>query len=100
MEFDQVYFWTDTVKDWKPIFKYEEYKKVIVSSLAELVNRGSIAVYAFVIMPNHIHLIWEMKEMNGKESPVASFNKFTSHLISRDLKTNHPELFEFGKEIP
>jgi len=93
MEFDQVYFWTDTVKDWKPIFNYEDYKRIIVSSLKELVNRGNIAVYAFVIMPNHIHLLWEMKEMNGKESPVASFNKFTSHQISRDLKTNHPELF-------
>jgi putative transposase len=93
MEFDKVYFWTDTVKDWKPIFKFEDYKRIIVSSLAELVNRGSIAVYAFVIMPNHIHLIWEMKEMNGKESPVASFNKFTSHSISRGLKVSHPELF-------
>lgn len=93
MEFDQVYFWTDTVKDWKPIFKYEDYKRIIVSSLEELVNRGSIVVYAFVIMPNHIHLIWEMKELNGKESPVASFNKFTSHLISTDLKANFFELY-------
>jgi putative transposase len=29
-------------------------------------------------MPNHIHVIWEMKETNGKEVAHASFNKFTS----------------------
>lgn len=45
-------------------------------------------------MPNHIHLIWEMKEMNGKETPVASFNKYTSHAISKSLKEHNPNLVE------
>lgn len=92
MEFDEVYFWTATVKDWKPIFFNTDYKNLLVSSLNELVKRGLLAVYAFVIMPNHIHLIWELKEMNGKESPAASFTKFTSHTIAKDLKQKNSEL--------
>ncbi|MBN7812957.1 transposase [Algoriphagus sp. H41] len=94
MAFDRVYFWTDTIKDWRHILVNEEYKKLIISSLAELVNRGTILVYGFVIMPNHLHLAWEMKEMNGKETPQASFNKYTSHIISSSLKTSQPEVAE------
>lgn len=94
MEFDQVYFWTDTVKDWKTIFLSDELRRIILSSLNELVKRDLVFIYAFVIMPNHIHLIWEMKEMNGKETPVASFNKYTSHAISKSLKEHNPNLLE------
>ena len=93
MDFDKVYFWTDTVLNWIPIFQNKEHVHILLSSLRELVQRELIAVYSFVIMPNHLHLIWEIKEMNGKETPIASFNKFTSHLISKNLKSNYPELF-------
>jgi putative transposase len=40
-----------------------------------------MAVYVFVIMPNHIHLIVEPLALNGKESPLASFKKYTAHLL-------------------
>jgi len=90
MEFDQVYFWTDTVKDWKYLLKQEKYKELIISSWRELSERGQVKIYGFVIMPNHLHVVWEMKEPNGKERPYASFNKYTSHYILEDLKLNHP----------
>lgn len=95
MEFDQVYFWTDTVKGWKKLFNCEKYKDIILSSLGELVNREMIKVYAFVVMPNHLHIVWEMKEPNGKEMPHSSFNKFTSHMIAKDLKGGDPALYSF-----
>lgn len=94
MEFDEVYFWTDTIKGWMHLLKDDGYKKVIISSLENLVSRELIVVYAFVIMPNHLHLIWEMKQPNGKELPNASFNKFTSHLISKDIKKKSPLVYE------
>jgi len=87
----EVYFWTDTVKDWKQVFSSEKYKRIVIDSLEELVKRKNIEVYAFVIMPNHLHLVWKMVEVNGKEMPYASFNKFTSHQIFRDMKHHHPE---------
>src|SRR5438874_10783780 len=36
-------------------------------------------------MPNHMHLTWEMLQMNGKEQPSASFMKFTSHQFQKNL---------------
>lgn len=46
-------------------------------------------------MPNHIHLIWEMLEPNGKEMPNASFMKFTGHQFLVELRKNHPHLLPF-----
>lgn len=43
-------------------------------------------------MPNHVHLLWEMIEMNGKELPHASFRKYTAHALLSDLKLNHPNV--------
>ena len=70
----------------------DSYKVIILSSWRELVFRKKIAIYAFVIMPNHLHIVWEPIEMNGKEMPHASFNKFTSHTIIQDLKENYPQI--------
>ncbi len=92
MELDQVYFWTSTVKDWRALFKNEKYIHFLLSSWRELVLRSKVVIYGFVIMPNHIHVIWEMKDSNGKEMPQASFKKFTSHLIVKDLKSNNSGL--------
>jgi len=94
MEYDKVYFWTDTIKDWICILSQDKYKEIIVSSLKELVKRQLIIIYGFVIMPNHLHIIWELKEPNGKEMAHASFNKFTSHRILSDLKNSNHELLK------
>lgn len=34
-------------------------------------------------MPSHIHVYWEILEMNGKEKPSASFLKHTSHQMQK-----------------
>jgi REP element-mobilizing transposase RayT len=97
MVLNEVYFWTDTVKDWHKIFKQEKYSILVIDVLFELVNSGHIKVYAFVIMPNHLHIVWELLKKNGKEMPHASFNKKTAHLIVKDLKANHPKVLPYFK---
>ena len=94
MLLNEVYFWTDTVKDWYRIFSDDKYKNIVLSTLKELVARKKIIVYAFVIMPNHLHLIWKLEELNGKELPHASFNKFTAHQIFQDLKLNNSPILQ------
>jgi len=94
MELGQLYFFTATITHWRKLLEPEKYKFIILESLSNLVNRKKIAIYGFVIMPNHIHLIWELLEMNGKESPHSSFMKYTSHQIQKDLRSNHPMTLE------
>lgn len=94
MELEKLYFFTASILNWKQLLAREKYKKLIIQSLSFLSQKEKINVYGFVIMPNHIHLIWEMIELNGKESPHASFLKFTSHEIQKDLRRSHPNILE------
>jgi putative transposase len=94
MEYNEVYFWTATIVNWKKLLEPDNYKKIVIESLKTLCERQKIAVYGFVIMPNHVHFIWELLEMNGKESPKLSFLKFTAHEFLKDLKVNHPAVLE------
>ena len=97
MYMNEVYFWTSTIYQWKHLLKQDKYKEILIDSLANLTERKKIKVYGFVIMPNHVHLLWEMIEKNGKEVPHASFQKHTAHAIQSDLKINHPNVLAHFK---
>lgn len=71
IEKGEIYFWTATINQWQRLLKNEEYKDIIIDSLQWLTDENKIDVFAFVIMPNHIHLIWRVNEPNGKESQVV-----------------------------
>ncbi|PWK21911.1 hypothetical protein LV89_03628, partial [Arcicella aurantiaca] len=78
MDIGEVYFYTSTIISWKRLFMTDNLKLIIIDCLKNLVERKLIIVYGFVIMPNHIHIIWELNSMNGKELPDTSFTKFTA----------------------
>ena len=92
---NKIYFFTATIHKWKCLLKVDSNKQLIVDYLKVLSNNGFIKVYAFVIMPNHIHLIWEQLKINGKETPQGSFLKFTAHEFLKKLKqTGDSQKFE------
>lgn len=97
MENNELYFFTATILNWKKLLKPDNFKLIIIDSLKNLVDRNKIKVYAYVIMNNHIHLIWELLENNGKEQEHASFMKFTSHEFKKVLIANYPKVLEFFK---
>ena len=74
------------------MLKEQEYKDIIINSLKHLSEKKLFKVYSFVIMPNHIHLIWHLTAMNGKEMPHASLMKFTSHQFLEKIRKENPEL--------
>ena len=101
MEESYAQFFTATILNWNPILHTNEYKQIITDSLAFLVEEQRIKVYAFVIMPNHIHLIWQAYGTHLQSSVQRDFLKFTSQQIQKDLRTNHPDLhkqFEVNKK--
>ncbi len=98
MSLNEIYFWTDTIKDWRKLLEEDPFKEIIIECWRKLVKRKKIAIYGFVIMPNHLHIIWEMLEKNGKEMPHASFNKFTSHQFLENLRLKSVEVIDQYKE--
>ena len=71
-----------------PLLSSKESKELIVNYLKELSARDLIKVYSFVIMPNHVHFIWQQLQKNGKETPQGSFLKYTAHEFLKSLKQN------------
>ena len=88
IEIGEIFFWTATINEWQQLLKMDAYKNIIIRSLQYLSDAGKIDVFAFVIMPNHIHLIWRIKEMNGKETAQGSFLKYTAHEFKKMLKVD------------
>ena len=94
MKLGELYFYTATILDWIPLLQSEKFKLIVVNSLIHLAEKEKLKIYGFVIMPNHIHIIWENIAVNGKEMPYASFMKFTSHQFLDELRAIDPELLE------
>ncbi len=85
-------FFTASIKDWLPLLRHKNQKQTILDSLQFLVSNKRVKVYAFVIMPNHLHLIWQ-NTTNHKYSDVQrDFLKFTAQTIKNDLITANSSL--------
>ena len=88
------HFFTATIKDWKRLLMPDKYKDIILESLRFQVKAKRGKIYGFVIMPNHIHIIWQILENHKRENVQRDFLKFTSQKIKYDLKENHPQVLE------
>lgn len=97
IETGKIYFWTATIHKWHKLLLNDCYKEVIIQSLEYLSKNGKTDVFAFVIMPNHIHLIWRINKRNGKESTQGAFLKFTAHTFKQLLKESNPRFLSCFK---
>lgn len=69
-------------------------KDVITDSLRFLVQEKRAVVYDFVIMPNHIHLIWHIPEPYTLTEVKAALLSYTAHQFKKLLKVNYPQVLE------
>ncbi len=90
-----IYFWTATINKWQHLLQDHVYKQVIIDSLEHLSQKDKIDIFAFVIMPNHVHFIWRVNEQNGKETTVGSFLKFTAHAFKKLLKSKDSNAMKY-----
>jgi putative transposase len=90
------HFFTATILEWKRLLKEDEFKDIIINSLLFLKEEKSIVVYGFVIMPNHIHLIWQIQDGFKRENIQMRFLKFTAQQMKfRLIDTNDSRLSDF-----
>jgi len=90
-------FFTATILEWKHLLKPDKYKDIITGSLMHLVTDNRVKIYAFVIMSNHLHLIWQVQPDNKPEDVQRDFLKFTAQSIKSDLSVHHPKVLELFK---
>jgi REP element-mobilizing transposase RayT len=89
-------FFTATILEWKNLLVDDSYKDIIIDSLLFLKKEKAIEVNGFVIMPNHIHLLWQVQESFKRENVQMRFLKFTSQKMKfRLIDTNDTRLSQF-----
>lgn len=85
-----VFFVTLTVVGWIDVFTRRDYCDLIVENLNYCINHKNLQVYAFCIMPSHIHLIAAAQE--GQLSDILrDFKSYTSKLLINAIETNPTE---------
>ena len=87
-------FFTATNLNWKRLLKPAKYKDIIVNSLRYLSEDNRVAVHGFVIMDNHLHLIWQIRHPFKLADVQRSFLRYTAQQIKFDLVAHHPAVLE------
>jgi putative transposase len=87
-------FFTATILEWKPLLSDDIHKDIIIDSLRFLVNDKRIHLCAFVIMINHIHLIWQIIYPHKEEEVQRDFLRYTAQQMIKNMRNNHTALLE------
>jgi putative transposase len=85
-------FFTATCLNWQPLLQPEKHKQIILDSLNFLVNDKRIWLYGYVIMPNHIHILWCKQPEWLDKNVQQHFSKFTAQNLKWSLQNNMEEL--------
>ncbi len=72
------YFCTITVLDWTPVFIDARYIGPLIESLSFCRANKGLQLFAFVVMPNHLHLIAAADDLHAM---MRDFKRFTSRTI-------------------
>jgi len=81
------YYLTSVAKNRLPVFQSEQIKWVTSAAIDEARRSGNFALYAYVIMPDHLHLISDSTLSIAKT--LQFINGITSHRVIEHLKTNN-----------
>jgi len=81
---DLPYFCTITVLDWLPVLIEARYVEPVLDSLRFCREHKGLKLFAFVVMPNHAHLIVAAGER--LQEVMRDFKRFTSRQIHDRLK--------------
>ncbi len=76
-----LYFLTCTAVDWIDVFTRASYKLEIVRSLQYCQQHKGLLLYAWCLMPSHLHLIAGAKEGVALADIIRDFKKFTARSI-------------------
>jgi putative transposase len=88
------YFPTVTFLEWKHVLFEDRFKDIVIESLCYLSEARRVCVYAFVIMSNHFHLIWQMLGENKRDAVQRDFLKYTGQQILKHLRNEKSVLLD------
>ena len=82
-------FITITNYNWLPLLKNDFHKDIIIESFKKRIELEQVTIYAFVIMPNHMHIIWQLHDGIYRNSFQRDLLKFTARSILWFMRMNN-----------
>ena len=74
-------FFTATCLNWQNLLSKEKHMEIVLSSLKFLVKDERIWLYGYVLMPNHVHILWRRQDLWLEKSIQQQFLKYTAQQI-------------------
>ena len=95
---EETYFSTITVNNWISVFEdFPKTKEIIIDTLHFIHEKMWAKIYAFVIMRDHIHIVWKLLKLKSTiEDVTNSFKKFTGKRIVNALYKEDLEYLKFN----
>jgi REP element-mobilizing transposase RayT len=88
-------FFTATCLNWQPLLQPDHHKQIVMNSLKFLVDEKRIWLYGYVIMPNHVHILWCKQPEWLDKNVQQHFSKFTAQHLKFSLINNHADLSSY-----
>ena len=85
-------FITVTNLNWLPVLQNDYHKQILIEAFQHRVVLKQVSIYAFVIMPNHFHAIWQLHDGINKVSFQRDLLKFTARSILKFMMMNDDPL--------
>ncbi len=88
-KYGKMFYLTTSVVDLKPVFTRKKYYEILLSSLKFLKEKYGFKLIAYVLMPNHIHLIIYFEENPKVSEFMRDFKKFTCFEFRKVCETEN-----------
>jgi putative transposase len=84
---DGAYFLTATTVGWVDLFIRDSYKQLIADNLNYCIDNKGLEIFAYVIMPSHLHMIASSKN-DDLSKVIGDFKKFTCRELIKEIKSS------------
>ena len=89
---DKLYFVTFTIVEWIRAFDNEVFINIFLDSIRYCQKNKGLEVYAWVIMPNHVHMVIGRNGPLALSDIIRDIKGYTSRLIKKHLIVNEGSL--------
>ena len=86
-----LYFTTATILHWFPLLKPVDYKEIIIDAFRFCVAEKRATIWAFVIMDNHFHLVWQILDPYTLSQVRHNLLKYTAQRIRNKMLYEYDE---------
>lgn len=83
---NQCYFITITTVGWIDVFTRLSQKNLIVESLKYCQDKKGLEIYAYCLMPSHLHMVCRAEEGFVLSNIIRDFKKYTSKKIIKTIQ--------------